>query len=207
MFTRSGMLAVLILLTAAAAPERVAAVAAPGDPSREQLQHLLITSQDLEAVTKMSWVALPLEVRYPAGPAGTAASSGCPGMDNAVLANNTGLLDSGVQPFHTKAGDFLEETIAYDKSAKEHVQQLGLAIQACPVMIFTDGPPIEVKPIDLGETVAGFRAYIGGISRSVVLAAAYGDYVIELIFSDRDYPDSFYKALLRAAYYRVDNPS
>lgn len=200
MFTRSMMmLPVLVLFSMAAA--------VPQDPSREELQRELLTAQDLQRVTKIPWMAEAVVVNGPTGPAGTSQSSGCAGMDRAVLAQNTGLTDSGVQPFHSAAGDVLEQTVVFDTLAQEHVRELSAAVDDCPQMRFPDGPPVIIAPVEFGDDVAGFRAYIDGQSRSAVLVAAHGDYVVELVASDSGHPDSYFLALLEAARQRVDAPN
>jgi hypothetical protein len=200
MFTRSMMmLPVLVLFSMAAA--------VPQDPSREDLQRHLLTTQDLQRVTRIPWMADVVVVNGPTGPAGTSESSGCPGMDEAILAQNTGLTDSGVQPFHSASGDVLEQTVVYDELAQEHVRELSDAVDNCPVMRFPDGPPVTIRPVEFGDSVAGFRACIDGQSRSAVLVAAHGEYVVELVASDSGHPDDYYLALLQAAFARVDAPS
>lgn len=207
MLIRSGIIAAAVLFSSVSWAASAASAREAADPSREQLQHMLMTPKDLEGATQVPWYAKAIVVREASGPAGTADSSGCPDLDNAVLATNYGLTDSGAQPFVTNMGDQIEETVVYDQQANAHVQQLDKAIESCPVMTFSDGPQITVKPIELGGTVAGFRAFIGGYSRSAVLTASEGDYVVELIVSDRGYPDEYFQSLVKAATFRVANPN
>ncbi len=193
-----GVLAVLAVSTLAGSPARAA------DPGPSDLQRKLLTTSDLATLTKTQWQPLPIRAEN-SGPAGQADQTGCPELDNAVLAHNTGLVDSGAQDFVATSGDFIEETLAYDKSAAAHVNALGTAIAHCPKLTFTDGPSVGVQPMHLGDQTAGFRGIIGGVSRSVVLTGAHGDYVVELIASDHGYPDSYYQALLEQAFFRVDH--
>jgi hypothetical protein len=200
MFTQT--MVILAILTAShfAAPS-----AKTADPSRSELQRMLLNSQDLAEVTKARWLDGEIQVREAAGAAGEADSSGCPEMDTAVLAHNTGLTSSGAIQYATPAGDYLEQMVAFDRRAATDVAQLATAITHCPVMTFADGPKVGVQPMRLGEGTAGFRGMIGGVSRSVVLTAAHKDYVVELVASDRGQPDAYYKALLDRAFFRIDH--
>jgi hypothetical protein len=177
---------------------------AVADPTQPDLQRMLLTTDDLSALTKAGWAAMPIRVEN-AGPAGEAVDTGCNELDTAVLAHNTGLTDSGAAEFVTTAGDYLEETIAFDPKAAADVAQLATAIDHCPVLTFTDGPKVGVAPMKLGEGTAGFRGVIGGVSRSVVLTGAHDNYVVELIASDRNQPDAYYQALLEKAFFKIDH--
>jgi hypothetical protein len=188
----------------AASAETVTSAQPAQQPDREKLQTLLITSQDLQAVTQVPWTAGKIVVTGVTGPAGTTEPSGCTALDKAVLAQNTGLIDSGVQPFRTSAGDIVEQVVVWDPSARDHVQELRTAIIDCPQMKFSDGPAVTLAAVDLGEHVAGFRAITGGDSQSAVLVAAHGNYVIELVVSDNDYPDSVLRTLLSTAMSKID---
>jgi len=198
MFKRS-----MVLLAVLTASQFFASTAQAADPSKADLQRMLLTPQDLAALTKAEWQVLPIRAEN-AGPAGQADNTGCPELDNAVLAHNTGLLDSGAQDFVGVKGDFIEETIAFDKAAVGHVTQLATAIAHCPMLTFTDGPKVGVQPMSLGAGTAGFRGIIGGVSRSVVLTGAHKDYVVELIASDHGQSDAYYQALLERAFFRID---
>lgn len=204
MFTK--ILIMLAILTASATASHFTAPSAKSaDPSRSDLQRMLLSSLDLAEVSKTQWSAGEIQEREVSGPAGQADSTGCPELDTAVLAHNTGLTDSGAMQFATPAGDYLEQTIAYDRRATEDVAQLATAIAHCPVMTFADGPKVSVQPMRLGDGTAGFRGMIGGVSRSVVLTAAHKDFVVEIIASDHGQSDAYYKALLERAFSRIDH--
>ncbi len=211
MFMRSmTVVPVVALLAATAVAGSVAGsaqAAAASDPSREDLQNLLLSNQELAEPTGKTWRAGTLVTTGPTGPAGTTESSGCTALDSAVLAQNTGLTDSGVQAFYAQSGDYLEQTVVYDRTANEHVQELSRAIEPCPAMKFSDGPAVTLKAIDLGPNVAGFRSYIGDQSQSAVLVASHGDHVVELVLSDDGYTDAIFQKLLAAAFAQIDNPN
>jgi hypothetical protein len=207
MFMRSMTAVAVVALLAATAIAGSASAAASRDPSREDLQQLLLDSEDLPDSTGKTWVAGALVTTGPTGPAGTTEDSGCAAMDNAVLAQNTGLTDSGVQAFYTDSGDFLEQTVVYDPAAKEHVRELAAAIEQCPGMKFSDGPAVTLKAFNLGESVAGFRSFVGDQSQSAVIVAAYGDHVVEMVMSDDGYTEAALQDLLRAAFTQIDNPN
>ncbi|GIH09157.1 hypothetical protein Rhe02_72240 [Rhizocola hellebori] len=194
----------LLAATAMAAP---AHAAVSRDPSREDLQQLLLDTQDLPEATGKTWRAGALVTTGPTGPAGTTESSGCAALDNAVLAQNTGLTDSGVQAFYAESGDFLEQTVVYDPAASEHLRELSGAIMQCPAMKFSDGPAVTLKPFDLGPAVAGFRSFVGDQSQSAVLLAQHGDHIVEFVMSDGGYTDAQLQSLLRAAFAQIDHPN
>jgi hypothetical protein len=200
MFTKSLMMLAILTAASLGAPNEMAP-----DPSQSDLQRKLLTSQDLSEMTHARWSSGEIQVRQASGPAGEADSTGCAELDGAVLSHNNGLVDSGAIQFETAAGDYLEQTIAFDRRATADVTQLATAIAHCPVMTFADGPKVGVQPMRLGDGTAGLRAMMGGASRSVVLAAAHKDYVVELIASDRGQTDAYYKALLERAYLRIDH--
>lgn len=194
----------MVVLAVLTASQMFGSAVQAADPSKADLQRMLLTAQDLAALTNTQWQALPIRVED-SGPAGEADDTGCPELDNAVLAHNTGLVDSGALDYVNANGDFIEETIVFDRQAAEHVRQLATAIEHCPVLTFTDGPKVGVQPMRLGERTAGFRGIIGGVSRSVVLTGAYKEYVVELIASDHGQPDAYYQALLERAFFRIDH--
>jgi hypothetical protein len=196
----------VVALLAATAFAAQASAATSRDPSREDLQEFLLTAEDLPGATGKAWMAGALVTTGPTGPAGTSEPSGCPAMDNAVLAQNTGLTDSGVQAFYTPSGDYLEHTVVYDPAAAQHVQELSGAITGCPTMKFSDGPAVTLKPVDLGPAAAGFRSFVGDQSQSAVLVAEHGDYVVELVVGDTSLTDTHLKNLLQTAFDQIDNP-
>lgn len=198
------VLGVLGLLGAWAAPAVAAAPAAPDKavqdaaPTREDLRAMLLHPDELAAHTKTTWVAKPA----PAGDS-PASTTGCAGLDNAVLASNTGLVDSGPVDYLGANGDLIEQNIAHDPQSAQHVRELATGIADCPAMTF-DGMSVPIKPMDLGSDVAAFRVFIGGQSRSAVLTASHGDYVVELITSDHGFGDGYFQSLLDLAYNRLD---
>jgi hypothetical protein len=204
---RSMQVVPVVALLAATAMAAPASAAVSRDPSREDLQQLLLDTQDLPEATGKTWMAGALVTTGPTGPAGTTESSGCTALDNAVLAQNTGLTDSGVQAFYAESGDFLEQTVVYDRAASEHITELSRAIEQCPAMKFSDGPAVTLKPINLGQSVAGFRSYVGDQSQSAVVIAQHGEHVVELVMSDPGYTDAQLQNLLRAAFAQIDNPN
>lgn len=206
MFKRSMMVLPVVAVLAATAFATAASAAASRDPSREDLQEMLLTAQDLPQATGKAWMAGALVTTGPTGPAGTTEPSGCPAMDNAVLAQNTGLTDSGVQAFYTSTGEFLEQTVVYDPAANQHVTELSGAIKECPTMKFSDGPAVTLDPVDFGPAVAGFHAVVGGESQSAVLVASHRDYVVELVVGDPSLTDEQLNSLLQAAFQEIDNP-
>ncbi len=201
------MLPAMALLAASGLTGAANVTAERGDPTREELQLLLLTEEDLLEATGKPWIADRLVTTGVTGPAGTTEPSGCTALDTAVLAQNTGLTDSGVQPFYTAAGDILEQTVVYDPAGSEHIRQLDVAIEQCPQMRFSDGPAVSLKPVEFGDSVTGFRALIQGESRSAVLVAAYKQYVVELVLSDDAYSDAFFQNLLAEAFEQIDHPN
>jgi len=197
----------VVALLAAAAMAAPASAAVSRDPSREDLQHLLLNTQDLPEATGKTWRAGALVTTGPTGPAGTTESSGCTALDNAVLAQNTGLTDSGVQAFYAESGGFLEQTVVYDPAAAQQIQELSGAIDQCPAMKFSDGPAVTLKPINLGQSAAGFRSFAGSQSQSAVVIAAHGEHVVEFVMSDNGYTDAQFQNLLQAAFAQIDNPN
>src|SRR5262245_61308832 len=90
MFTK--ILIMLAILTASATAQHLAAPSAKQpDPSRSDLQRMLLNSQDLAEVTKTRWSDGEIQEWQVSGPAGQADATGCPELDTAVLAHNTGL--------------------------------------------------------------------------------------------------------------------
>lgn len=205
MFKRSMFVVPIVALLAATAFAAQASAAQAQDPNREDLQEFLLDAQDLPAAQGKTWMAGKLVTTGPTGPAGTTEPSGCPGMDGAVLAQNTGLTDSGVQAFYTADGDYLEHTVVYDRAAKQHVQELSGAIAQCPTMKFSDGPAVTLKPVELGASVAAFRSYVGDEAQSAVVVAERGDYVVELVVGDTSFTDDHLRDLLHAAYEQIDS--
>lgn len=179
------------------------ASAAEDAPTRDELRRMLLTPEELAPLTQTTWTMQPAL----AGDS-PASTTGCTGLDTAVLASNTGLVDTGPMDFMGANGDLIEENVAYDRDATAHVQELAAAITDCPAMTF-DGLSVPIKTFELngvaGE-VAAFRVYINGVSRSVVLTASHGDYVVELIASDHNFGADYYRALLTAAFDKVDHP-
>jgi hypothetical protein len=202
MFKR--LMIILAVLTASLAATRLAGpdAEAAADPTQQDLQAKLLTAQDLTAVTNAQWEALPVRAEN-TGPAGQADGTGCAELDSAVLSHNGGLVNSGAQDFVAPSGDFIEQTIAFDRSAADHVRELATAIGHCPQLSFSDGPKVTVQPTALGEGTAGFRGLIDGVSRSVVLTGVHGDYVVELVASDHGQSDAHYRALLERAFSRL----
>ncbi|MBB5867869.1 hypothetical protein F4553_001248 [Allocatelliglobosispora scoriae] len=185
---------------AAAAPAM--ASAAEQAPTREQLKRMLLTPGELAPLTKTTWTVQPAL----AGDS-PASTTGCTGLDTAVLASNTGLVDSGPFDFLAANGDLIEQNIAYDPDSAAHVKQLAAAITDCPAMTF-DGMSVPIKTMPIGtnpDRIAAFRVYIDGVSRSVVLTASHGDYVVELIASDHNFDEAYYQGLLSAAFAKVDS--
>jgi hypothetical protein len=205
MFKRTIIILAILTSSLTACKLATPAARASENPSRDDLQRMLLTPQDLAPLTQAQWKTLPIRVDN-VGPAGQSDGTGCAELDKAVLARNTGLVDSGAQVFVSGGGDFIEQTIAFDRSAAAHVGELAMAVSHCPEMTFADGPKVTVRPMSLGDGTAGFRGIIGGVSRSVVLTGAHGNYVVELIASDHGQSDAYYQALLDRAFYRIDHP-
>jgi hypothetical protein len=187
---------------AAPTPAAPTPAAQPPDdpPTTDQLKRMLLTPADLEALTHTTWSTQPVIGGGLAGP------SGCPELDNVVLADNTGLTTSGLQDYVSAEGHLIEENVVHDPNAIADIKALATAIAHCPALSF-EGIYAPIEALDLGSNVAAFRVFINGVSRSVVLNGSHGDYVVELIAGDHNNSDSFWRSLLDAAYHRIDHPS